>query len=125
MNENDIIKYIILRQEKRLFVFKLLSSVVGYIGITLWLNAIRTTTPIWFVWALIIIQFALYFSIFIVSNQRTIVFDLNKNISIILFTVLAILGRVNDWELIIIPLLVLIMLIISAKNNKLSNKENS
>ena len=77
------------------------------------------------VWVLIIIQFALYFSIFIAGYQRSKVFGLNKNIALVLFILLAVLGRVNDWELIIIPLLVVIMLVFSTKNKKVSEKGQS
>lgn len=119
---DDFIKGQILGLENRLFWSTILLSSIGYLIITLWLNSIRATAPIGFVWILIIIQFTLYFSIFVASIQRSIVFGLNNSISFILFTILAILGRVNDWELVIIPLLVVIMLILSVKNKKVSKK---
>jgi len=95
--------------------------VIGYIGITFWLNAIRATAPLWFVWVLIIVQFALYFSIFISSYRRAIGCGLNKNISLIIFIALAILGRVNDWEILVIPLTIIIMLIFSMKTKNVSD----
>ena len=119
---DDFIKKEILNNERNWFIFKILASALSYAGITFWLNSIRTTAPLWFVWFLIIIQFALYFSIFIVSYRHATVCGLNKNISIIIFTALAILGRVNDWELLIIPLTVVVMLIVAIKNKKISDK---
>src|SRR3990172_11119807 len=96
---SDFLKNEVLKMENRLFWDKILGSSVGYLLITLWLNSIRATASLWFVWILIIIQFALYFSIFIPGYQRSKVFGLNKNLALILFIILAVLGRVNDWEL--------------------------
>lgn len=73
-------------------------------------------------WLLIIIQFTLYFSIFITSYFRSKVFGLNNNIALILFTALAVLGRVENWELIILPLLIVTMLVLSARNKKISTE---
>lgn len=106
----------ILKMENRLFWAKLLVASIGYLLITSWLNSIRVTASLWFVWVLIIIQFALYFSIFISSYGRSKALGLNKNFAFIIFVILAILGRVNNWELLIIPILVVIMLVSSARN---------
>lgn len=122
---NKIFRNEILKQERNLFLFKIFSSIILYTVITLWLNSIRATAPIWFVWILIVIKFAFYFSIFIVSYRYSKVCGLNKNFSLILFIILTVLGRVNDWELLIIPLLSLTMLICALKNKMLSEKGNS
>jgi hypothetical protein len=119
---SNSIKTKVLKLERYSFGFCILSIVIGYAGITLWLNAIRATAAHWFVWVLIVIQFTLYFSIFIVSFRRSKVFGINNYLGICLFTVLAILGRVNNWELVIIPLLAATMLVLSARNNKVSEK---
>ncbi|MGK5090243.1 hypothetical protein WDW86_22060 [Bdellovibrionota bacterium FG-2] len=47
---------------------------------------------------------------------------MNNDLALIVFTLLAVLGRVNDWELLIIPTTVVIMLILSAKNRKVSKE---
>jgi ABC-type polysaccharide/polyol phosphate export permease len=47
---------------------------------------------------------------------------LNKALGIIIFIALAILGRVNDWELIIIPLTIVVMLLVSASAKNISDK---
>lgn len=119
---NNFFRNEILIQERNIFLFKFLSSVILYVLVTLWLNSIRATAPIWFVWVLIVIQFTFYFSIFIVSFRYSKVCGLNKNISYFLFVALTVLGRVNDWELLIIPLLMLIMFITALKNKNLSDK---
>lgn len=124
-NSSNFIKTETLKLERRLFFGKVISIVIGYAGITLWLNAIRTTWPIGLVWVLIVIQFILYFSIFVTSYQRSKTLGLNENIGIVTFGVLAFLGRVNDWELLIIPLLVIIVLIFSARNKKASDEDES
>lgn len=113
---SDFIKMETQKAERRIFFGKIISIVIGYAGITFWLNAIRATWPIWFVWVLIIVQLILYFSIFVSSYNRASAIGLNKTLGFIIFVALAVLGRVNDWELLIIPLLVVIMLIFSAKN---------
>ena len=122
---DEFFKNEVLKIENRLFFARILGSAIGYALITMWLNSIRTTASLWFVWVLIIIQFALYFSIFINSYQRSKVIGLNKNLALILFIILAVLGRINDWELLVIPLLVVVMLIFSAKNKKVSDEGKS
>ena len=122
MTANDIIIDEVLKFENRSFWFRILACSIGYFVMTLWLNSIRTTASLWFVWILIIIQFSLYFSIFIVGLNRSKIFGLTNNVALILFTVLAVLGRVEDWELVIIPLLVVSMLILSARNKKISTE---
>jgi len=119
---SDFIKNETLKFERRSFSGKLIFIILGYVIMTFWLNAIRTTWPIWLVWILIIVQFLLYFSIFSSSYNRASVFGLNKTLGFIIFVVLAVLGRVNNWELIIIPLLFVIMIIFSNKNTKVSNE---
>lgn len=119
---HDFLKNEVLTMENRLFLAKIIGSSIGYLLITLWLNSIRATASLWFVWVLIIIQFTLYFSIFISGYQRSKVLGLNKNFGLIIFIILAVLGRVNDWELIVIPLLVIVMLIFSARNKRVSEK---
>lgn len=120
---NDFIKNEVLKIENRLFFARILGSAIGYALITLWLNSIRATASLWFVWVLIIIQFALYFSIFIAGYRRSVVCGLNKTLGLIIFTALAILGRINDWELAIIPLAVIIMLIVSAMTKNVSEEK--
>ena len=119
---NNFIKNEVLKMENRMFWGSIISSSIGYLVVTLWLNNIRATASLWFVWVLIIIQFALYFSIFISSYNRSKILGINNNIALILFIVLAILGRVNDWEVIIVPIVVIVMLAFSARNKKASQK---
>ena len=119
----DFIKTEILKAERSLFLGKIISIFIGYVGITLWLNAIRATAWLWFVWVLIVIQFLLYFSIFFLNYTRALVIGLNKKLGFIFFVILAVLGRINNWELFIIPLLLVVMFIFSAKNNNVSDEK--
>lgn len=119
MTADDFVQNRMLKIENKLFWGHLLARSIGYLLITLLLNSIRTSIPSWFLWILIIIQFVLYFSIFFVSFQRALVFGINKNLALIIFIIFAILGRVNDWEILILPVLVVVMLVLSTKNKKL------
>lgn len=119
---SDFIKNEVLSIERKSFIFRMIAAAVGYTGITFWLNAIRATASLWFIWVLIIIQFTLYIFIFIASYRRAVVCGLNKALGIIIFIALAILGRVNDWELIIIPLTIVVMLLVSASAKNISDK---
>jgi hypothetical protein len=122
MEANDFIKAQVLTLERRSFAFRLLASAIGYAALTFWLNSIRATAALWLVWTLIIIQFALYFSIFIISYRRSVVFGLNKGSALFIFVALTVLSRVDNWELVIIPALVVIMLVLSAVNKKISER---
>jgi hypothetical protein len=103
-----------MKIENRLFWAKIIGSSLGYLVITLFLNSIRATAPIALVWILILIQFILYFSIFISGYQRSKTLGLNKNVAFIIAIVFVVLGRINDWEVLVIPVFVIGMLIWSA-----------
>ena len=111
-----------IKLRKTEFISKLLLTLVGYVGITLWLNNIRATAPLWLVWFLIIVQLLLYFSIFSSSYLRFKSIK-NNNFGFPLFLVLAILGRVENWEILVIPLTTIYILIISAKNNVMQKED--
>ncbi len=120
MNTNDFVNREILKTEHRLFIGHILSLAMGYVIITLWLNHIRATASLWLVWPLIIIQLLLYFGLFTSGYNRSKVFGLNKNIAFIIFLSLAVLGRINDLELLVIPLLLVVMFILSVRNKNVS-----
>lgn len=67
---NELITKEIVRGEKNVFIFRLLSTVISYVGITFWLNAIRQMASITFVWILIGIQIFLFLSTFVVCSLR-------------------------------------------------------
>lgn len=114
----ELIKKELLKTEKALFIGRLVFVLVGYIGLTLWLNAIRQTAALWFVWVLIILQLLFFFSIFVTCLMRAIQCGYRHPFWI--FFVLAIASRVNNWELLIIPVMVVIMLVLSGLNQKVS-----
>lgn len=115
----DFVKGEMLKVERRLFFARLLATAVGYTVVTLILNAIRANAPLWLVWVLIVLQFGLYFLIFIISYNRAKVFGL-PSYGFVLFLILCVLGRVNDWEMIILPLLVITMFVLAFRNKKVS-----
>ena len=122
--ENKTKKFLkteILARERNVFFTSIILISLGYVGITFWLNTIRATAPITFVWVLIIIQFTLYILIFSTSYMRFKGCGY-KRFGIIPFLVLAILGRVDNWELLIIPVLIITMVVISGKNKNISSE---
>jgi len=121
----NFLKDEVLKVEHRLFFARILGSAIGYALMSLWLNSIRATASLWFVWIIIIIQFALYIWIFANGYQRAKVLGLNKDFALLLFIILAVLGRINDWELLAIPLLVVVMVIFSARNKNVSDEGQS
>lgn len=104
--------------EKNVFIFKLFLVLVGYVGTTLWLNAIRQSAAIWFVWVLIALQLFLFISIFVVCTMRAKQCGY-RYIWLILFLV-ACASRVNNWELVLIPVMAVTMLVLSECNQKVS-----
>jgi phosphoglycerol transferase MdoB-like AlkP superfamily enzyme len=133
MNENigseseisPFIKDVVLRQENRQFVINLIILSVGYLIITLWLNSIRVSAPIWFVWVLIAVQLILYASIFYTSFQRAKTMGLGGTVAAMTFTALALIGRINDWEIVVIPLVVIAMIVFSARNKRISTRSQA
>lgn len=119
---DDFVKNIILKSERRLFFIRILGFAVGYALITMWLNRIRIAASPWLVWTLIIVQFTLYFSIFVAGYRRFVTCGFNEALGVVFFTALAILGRVNDWELVIIPLVVFVMLVVSVRCKNVSDE---
>ena len=111
---HDFLNSEIAKIENRMFWGRILSVSLGYILVTLLLNSIRAKASLWFVWPLIIVQLVLYLSIFIAGYRRSKTLGLNENLAFVVFIILAFLGRVNDWEIVVIPVLVAGMLIWSA-----------
>lgn len=118
----DFLKGEVLKMERNSFFVRVIAATLAYAGISYWLNAIRTDAQLWFVWLLIIAQFTLYVSIFISAYRRAIVCGFSKNLGSIVFVALALLARVNDWELVIIPLTVIVMITVSARTRNVSDK---
>jgi hypothetical protein len=112
---DEIIKDDVLKHGRNIFIFKIISIVICYTIITLWLNSFRATAPHWLVWVLIAIQLTLYFLIFFTCYQRAERCGLNKTIGSVFFVALAVLGRMENCELFIIPLTVIVMIRYSAR----------
>lgn len=113
----DFISSELLRIERRVFAGKLLVGTFGYVGVTLWFNAVRQTAAISLVWVLIALQLACFFVIFVVCWRRAQQCGFRHTW---LMIVPLILSRINDWELVILPALMVIMLILSARNRHVS-----
>jgi len=122
MDINDFVKKETLKAEKGIFISKMIITTIGYILLTLWLNSIRSTASLWFIWPMIIIQFTLYFLLFSISWNRSRVLGLSNVFGNIIFIGLAIIGRINDWEIVIIPMLLITMITLSSTTKKISKE---
>lgn len=114
---NDFIEGEVLKMERSAFIFRLFLVIVGYLGVTLWLNTIRQTAAIWLVWVLIALQLFFFLSIFVVCSLRAKQCGFRR--TWLLFVPLF-LSRVDNWELVVIPALAVTMLILSARNRNVS-----
>lgn len=115
---NELIRREVLREGKTSFIFRLSLVLAGYVGTTLWLNAIRENAALWFVWVLIVLQLFFYFSIFVACSMRAR--QCGHRHAFWLILVLCIASRVNDWELVLIPAMAVTMLVLSERNQKVS-----
>jgi hypothetical protein len=116
---NELRERDILKAERNLFTVRLLLILAGYVGTTLLLNAIRVSAALWILWPLVVVQIFLYLSIFVICSFR--LKKCGYRLSW-LFYILFVLSRVNDWELIIIPALVVTVFVLSARNQDKSWK---
>lgn len=116
MDTNEFVQSEMAKNDKKIFAGSILTILVGYVGISFWLNSIRATASLWFVWVLIAAQVLLYFFLFYNSYKRSKMLGLSNGLALILFVILAVLGRVENWELVIIPMLVIVMLVFSGRN---------
>ena len=98
--------------ERRIFAGQLLVATAGYAGTTVFLNAIRRTASLWIVWPLIAVQIILLCAIFLVSFSRARA--LGVRYPWLVWVAFA-LTRVADWQLLVIPLHVVVMLAVSAR----------
>lgn len=115
MGANGLTEAEVLKVERRNFFVAILASFIGYTIITYLLNLIRATASLWLVWPLIFIQIILYISIFALSYRRLVLTGINNKIALLCAGCLLILGRINDWEHIVLPVTLVVMLIISQR----------
>jgi len=115
---SDVIKKEVLRTEKNIFIFKLFLVLAAYVGMTLWLNAIRQIAAIWFVWVLIALQLFLFISIFVACAMRAK--QCGYRYVWLILVLVACASRVDNWELMLIPIMAVAMLILSERNQKVS-----
>ncbi len=114
----EIITRKVLRAEKNLFILRMFLILSAYVGLTLWLNAVRQTVPTWLLWTLIAIQLFLFLTIFVVSSLRL----RQCRIASWWLWVPFVLSRINDWEILAIPVWMIVMLIISERNRRVSQE---
>ena len=113
----NVIANEILRMEQGAFIVRLFLTVAAYVGVTFWLNAIRQTAAIPFVWVLIAVQLFFFITIFVVCSLRAKQCGFRH--TWLLFIPL-VLSRINNWEVVVIPASIIVMLILSARNRTVS-----
>ncbi len=101
--------------QKKFSPLRLIGYLAGYVVLSLWLNSIRATAPIALVWIMIAVQFILYASIFVYGYSRYNGPSNLEKLGWFITLVVAILGRVNNWEIVILPLFVIAMIILPKK----------
>jgi hypothetical protein len=113
----DVITDEVLRMQHRAFIWRLVLTIAAYVGVTFWLNSIRQTAAVWFVWALIVFQLFFFISIFVVCSLRAR--QCGYRHTWLLFIPLF-LSRIDNWEVVVIPALAVVMTILSIRNRKVS-----
>jgi len=104
---------IMIDMEKSAFVFGMLLAVAAYIAIVLLLKAVLKDAAIEFAWLLQLSRIALYICIFWLAWNRA---NECAYQATWLVWILGIAGRINDFEAIVMPIVVVGALIISAKH---------
>jgi hypothetical protein len=117
---SEFVRNEVVKQEKLHFLVTILICSVAYILITFWLNSVRANASLWLVWPLIAVQLLLYLSIFLTCFRRSKEMGLNATVALVGFIGLGLLGRINDWEIFVIPAMVVIMLAMSARSDSIS-----
>ena len=107
----------VLRTEHRAFVLCFLLTIAAHVGTTLWLNSIRQTAALWFVWVLIVVQLFFFLTIFVMCSLRLKQCGFRHRW--LLFIPLF-LSRVENWQIVVIPVLALCMIILSARNRNVA-----
>ena len=105
--------------EHRAFVWRLVLTIAAYVSTTLWLNSIRQTAVLWFVWVLIVVQLFFFVTIFVVCSLRLKKCGFRHRW--LLFIPLF-LSRIENWEVAVIPALALFMIILSARNRNVATE---
>ena len=107
---DPVVQSIVGRWGKAFFRFHMPLTAVAYLGTSLLLNAIRKDAAAVFLWGLAVTQLLLYFHIFWLAAARA------RECGYRVFWlagILAIVGRVNDFEVFVIPAVVLTSLVLS------------
>lgn len=119
-NQRTFADGILKKELTKIFLVGSVFYIAVYIGVTVLLNSIRATASLWLVWPLIIIQLIIYILFFVRGYKHIINKGLNTNIALVIALILALLGRVNDWEILAIPLLVITAVLIPWSNKELT-----
>jgi hypothetical protein len=108
----------VLRTEHRAFVFRFVLTIAAYVGTAFWLNSIRQTAALWFVWVLIVVQLFFFLTIFVVCSLHLRQCGFRHGWWLPFIPLF--LSRVENWEIVVIPALALFMIIFSARNRNVA-----
>lgn len=115
----------LLRIEDRSYKVSVLIISFAYLLSSILLSSFRAKAPVVLVWVLVLLQLFFFFAIFVKCYQRAFLLGLNRSIGFFIFVTLAVLARINDWEIVVIPVTVLTMLTLSWRNKKLPKNPDS
>lgn len=114
----EVITREILRAEKNIFMLRVAVAAGSYLGISLWLNAIRQTVSAWVLWLLVGLQLFLFLTIFVICSLR--MRQCQKPRWWLWFPLL--LSRINNWEVVAIPATIIVTLVLSERNKYVSQQ---
>lgn len=105
--------------QQNIFTVTVIGAILGYAGMTLWLNAIRQTAALPFLWGLIILQLLLFLSVFVICSIR--LRQCGRHSWWIWMPLL--LSRVNDWEVFLIPATAAVVYILSELSKRRARRQ--
>lgn len=111
----------ILKIENRKFVKLIILNVLLYFLFSFFLNKVRASISLFILYPMIFIQFYMLFLVFKSCYNRMIDCGLNKYLSYITFILICATSRINNLEIIVIPIMIIITILISTFNKNLSN----
>jgi TPR repeat protein len=112
----EIVKREILRTEKNRYILNLFMVIAGYVGVTLWVNSVRQSASDWLLWTLVVIQLLLVLALFVVSSLRL----RQCRMPWWWLFIPLVLTRINNLEYVVIAGTIILMAILSERNEYVS-----
>jgi hypothetical protein len=103
---------VLLEQERESFTFGLIAVLVGYVGVSFWFRS----EPSWILGTGMLILWGMFFQ---VAFRRLVEMGVRYAW---LLAIPAVVSRINNWEIVILPVVAIGMLIASARTTHLSHR---